>query len=399
MADVPAISWPEEDGVMTTNVRYVPEDRVIDLAKPLADDDYQLITGLHGTIKRGDQVLLCLREGTADPEMTVRRHPWRADRFVAAHFPGGGHEGGHPIVPETPEHRRQKDYWARAAANGGLSAATEVYVKGAGVLDVVITGGAVATDVEVQHSAKNAAEIKRRTTRYRKAGYLPVWFNDAGPRPMWLREVPAVACSGVRWDKIMPGRRTVTAEGVAVLREVRCQVGAFGRSFEGRCPVTGGWPCGRIHPEVTAGQLGLIDDVASMVPAGELVPLAYFDRNVFLALLADFIPYQEMTDGQGEWPPEVGKAQARARGGQRPQPCRNPGHDPAAGPEPTLGSRPAHTDVRWRDPRTGPGHDDADPYGFGAWHDCAGCQRPYRPAHPSGRCHNCRYPGGPHVAW
>ncbi len=75
---------------MTTNVRYVPEDRVIDLAKPLADDDYQLITGLHGTIKRGDQVLLCLREGTADPEMTVRRHPWRADRFVAAHFPGGG---------------------------------------------------------------------------------------------------------------------------------------------------------------------------------------------------------------------------------------------------------------------------------------------------------------------
>ncbi len=54
-----------------------------------------------------------------------------------------------------------------------------------------------------------------------------------------------------------------------------CEVGAFGRSFEGRCPVTADRPCGRIHPEVTAGKRMLIDDAASMVPAGELVPLAF----------------------------------------------------------------------------------------------------------------------------
>ena len=383
---------------MTTNVRYVPENRIIDLAKPLADDDYRLITGLHGTIKRGDRILLCLLGGVVDPEMTVRRHPSRADRFVAAHFPGGGHEGGHPITPETPEHRRQKDYWARAAADSGLSAATEVYVKGAGVLDVVITGGAVVTDVEVQHSAVEAAQIKRRTARYRKAGYLPVWFSDTGSRPSWLREVPAVGCGGVRWDKILPGRRTATAEGIGILREVRCRVGAFGRSFEGRCPVTGGRPCGQIHPEVTAGKRGLLDDVASMVPAGELVPLAYFDRNVFLMSLTDFTRYQEMTEGLGKWPPKAGKAPVRVSGGQRPQQCRNPGHDSAAGT--TLVRLPlwppgadvtaaANDSVECRIPQAS-ARDEADPYGLGEWQSCIGCQSPYRPGHPFGRCYNCR---------
>jgi hypothetical protein len=330
--------------------------------------------------------------------MTVRKHPVHSDRFVAAHFPGGGHQGGHPISPETSEHRRQKDYWARAAADSGLSASTEVCVKGAGLLDVVITGGAVLTDVEVQHSAEAEAEIKRRTTRYHKAGYLPVWFNDAGARPTWLRGVPAVGCGGVRWDKILPARRTVTAEGIGALREIRCQVGAFGRVFEGRCPMTGGRPCGRIHPEVTAGKRRLIDDVASMVPAGELVPLTYFDRNVFLTRLADFTRYQEMTEGLGEWPPTAGKAPLQRRGSQRPQWCRNPEHDTPVSPEPPAqriwptgaNTVVAVTSSSWEAPQPQTALGQPDINGLGAWQVCSGCHRRYRPVHRSGRCYDCR---------
>lgn len=139
-----------------------------------------------------------------------------------------------------------------------------------------------------------------------------------------------MGCGGVRWDKILPARRTVAAEGIGVLREVRCQVGAFGGLFEGRCPITRARPCGRIHPRVTAGKRGLIDDVASMVPAGEFVPLRYLDGVVFLMRWADFTRYQEMTEGLGEWPPQA--RTARPPGNQRPQPCRNPAHDIPHGP-------------------------------------------------------------------
>ena len=40
----------------------------------------------------------------------------------------------------TDEHKRQKEYWRRAARDAGLSVSEEVFVRGAGTMDVVITG-------------------------------------------------------------------------------------------------------------------------------------------------------------------------------------------------------------------------------------------------------------------
>jgi hypothetical protein len=151
---------------MATYVRYVPEDRELDLAR-LTQADYQLITDLHGQIRRGEPALICLRPGGQSGEMFIRR---RGGRYFAAHFPGGGH-GEHQISLESPAHRRQKDYWVRGAQAAGLSAATEYPVRG-GRLDVAITGGKVQTDIEIQRSEITPSTAKRRTTKYHK-GRVP----------------------------------------------------------------------------------------------------------------------------------------------------------------------------------------------------------------------------------
>jgi hypothetical protein len=218
-----------EEQNMATFVRYVPENRDLDLAS-LSLRDYQLITRLHGEIRRGEPVLICLRPGGRNGEMFIRE---RDGRFFAAHFKGGAHEGGHEVVLESLAHRRQKEYWVRGAEAAGLRAAVEWPVRG-GRLDVAITGGAVDTDVEIQRSEITQALARRRTTLYFRAGFLPVWFNDGGERPLWLREVPALGCVKVPWNEQLPRPRAVTATGLTSIEAVRCEVGAFGRGCHGQ---------------------------------------------------------------------------------------------------------------------------------------------------------------------
>jgi hypothetical protein len=303
---------------MTTYVRYLPEDRRLDLAS-LAPGDYQLITELHGEIRRGEPVLLCLMPGGQDGEMFVRK---TGARYFAAHFPGEGH-GPHPIALESPEHRRQKEYWARGAEAAGLRAATEYPVPG-GRLDVAITGGAVATDIEIQRSEITAAAAKGRTTRYARAGFLPVWFNDGGTRPLWLKEVPALGCNRVPWNEQLPRPRAVTATGLTAIEAVRCAVGAFDR-----CPDGQPRPCGRFHAR-RAPWAGLsVDDVAAMIPSGDIVPMRGQDGLVYLVSPASMARHQELTGGLGQWLPGAkAPGKRRLRGPQPSEICRNPVHHP-----------------------------------------------------------------------
>lgn len=307
---------------MTTYVRYVPGNRVLDLSS-LSAEDYRLITGLHGGIRNGDGVLICMRPGGG--EMYIKH---RADKYFAAHFPGGAH-GDHPVALESPAHRHQKDYWARAAEVCGLQASTELPVRG-GKLDVAITGGPVATDIEIQRNEIKVKIVKSRTTRYHKAGYLPVWFNDWGSRPKWLYEVPALGCNRMPWDEVMPEPRTVTATGLTVVEGAKCVAGAFER-----CPDGARRPCGRHHPKRSTW-LGLtVDDVAGMIPAGQIRPLLARDRHVYLVSPDSFRRYQDMTGGLGEWLPGTGTPRTPTRG-HSPEPCHNPWHDIATDPGTVL---------------------------------------------------------------
>jgi hypothetical protein len=59
--------------------------------------------------------------------------------YWAVHFAGGAH-GAHEISIETDEHRRQKDYWHRAAEDAGYRASKEFPTGGRTILDVAIDG-------------------------------------------------------------------------------------------------------------------------------------------------------------------------------------------------------------------------------------------------------------------
>jgi hypothetical protein len=319
-------SWTErtsgsEEQNMATFVRYVPENCELDLAN-LSLRDYQLITRLHGEIRRGEPVLICLRPGGRNGEMFIRE---RDGRFFAAHFKGGAHEGGHEVVLESPAHRRQKEYWARGAEAAGLRAAVEWPVRG-GRLDVAITGGDVDTDVEIQRSEITQALARRRTTLYFRAGFLPVWFNDGGERPLWLREVPALGCVRVPWNEQLPRPRAVTATGLTSIEAVRCEVGAFERG----CPDGRRRPCGRLHPRRAPWRGLSVDDVAAMIPAGEILPMRGQNGLVYLVSPASMTRHQELTGGAGPWAPSTPAKAPRPAGHQSSAVCINPVHRPAS---------------------------------------------------------------------
>jgi hypothetical protein len=166
------------------------------------------------------------------------------------------------------------------------------------VLDVAITGGAVPTDMEVQHTPIQSATVTKRTRTYARAGWLPVWFHDATNRPKWLNTVPGMGSTYTDWAAAAPRPGTVNATGLGHMRELRCTVAEFG----GGCPMTRARrPCGQLHPRVTGGVTRPVEEVITLVAAGELVALRDWRGWVFLIRTAQAARYADMTGGLGAW--------------------------------------------------------------------------------------------------
>jgi hypothetical protein len=283
--------------------------RMIDFCA-LTESDRDLAARLHGNIVRGSGVLRCPLAPDGDPSGELLVKLSDRNNYFAAHFPGDAHDG-HDAEAESIEHHRMKDYWQDSVDREGLTAAVELPVPG-GVLDVAITGGSVATDVEVQHTPIRAGTVADRTRVYARAGWLAVWFHDAETRPKWLNSVPGMGSSVIDWASAVPRRGTVKATGLGYLREERCTVGAFG----GGCPMTGARrPCGELHPLVTAGRTAPVEEVAAMVASGELVALHDWRDLVVLIRRGQAARYADMTGGLGAWDP--GTALARQPRGMR----------------------------------------------------------------------------------
>ena len=140
---------------MSTLVRCIQgqDDRLIDLAH-LDPQDFALIRSLRGEIRRHDRILLCQQAPVDDEgaEMFVRLV---GNRFWAVHFRGSICTSDHEIAEESVEHRRQKDYWQRAAEDAGYPVAQELHTGRGTILDVAIDGP-YRTGIEVQlgHRAK-----------------------------------------------------------------------------------------------------------------------------------------------------------------------------------------------------------------------------------------------------
>lgn len=304
---------------MTTRARYTPENREIELSDPsLADQE--LLKSLRGNIQRGQQTLLCLQspEGQDSAEMYIR---FRNGKYWAVHFPGGAH-GPHAIGIESPEHKRQKDYWQRAAEVAGYQVSQEFYTGNKTKLDVAIHGPC-QTGIEVQRSYIEPREVKSRSTKSYRAGWLPFWFYDSDRTPSWSHEVPALGCNRLPWSSL-PRPRAATATGLSHFEAVRCEPGEFNRCFDGKKRHCRDW-----HPKRRPWRGMTLDDVAERAPVGGVVPMMDQQGIAHLVSPENLGFYQSLSGLSGDYVPGSSKrAQLSSRATTKL--CASPVHEEEA---------------------------------------------------------------------
>jgi len=198
----------------------------------------------------------------------------------------------------SDEHKRQAEYWARAAQDAGYEVETEWRLRTGTSPDVFIRGPNL-TGVEVQRSLIKPATAVDRTRKAEAAGVRDIWFTDNNIRPKWFDRVPSVGQNIIPgydpWRHGTPPRRSVTATNLRRIVPVRCTVSggyqcADGRNF-----------CGRYHPRSKPWTGFTVDDVAAQFPAGEMVAIRLLapTRNkpgdIAIVPPADQQLYEEMT--------------------------------------------------------------------------------------------------------
>jgi hypothetical protein len=227
----------------------------------------------------------------------------------------------------SDEHKRQAEYWARAAEDAGWQVDLGDS-PGTGTGPDALIYGPVPTGVEVRRYEMAASGAVTRTAKAADAHVTNVWYSGRSGSPPWAWHVPTVLPRELGTDRpvddetwaTMPPRRAVAAAGLRVLRTVKCAVGNIDR-----CPYSRNW-CGQYHPRPEPWGGLAVDDVAAKMPAGEIVPLRFWGvtmlgRNrrdaVLLVSPADFALYEEMTGWSGS-------VQYRREGNRRPQPLDGP---------------------------------------------------------------------------
>jgi hypothetical protein len=300
-------------------IRYVPDNIVLDLSKPdLAHPDGLDILQRHYRqserpsmgFNHANPAFICLRhEGGTNPGLFPKKIN---GEWYAVHYePGICHRIRLP-APMSDEHKRQTEYWARAAQDVGWGVDLE-YALPTGTRPDALIRGPVTTGVEVQRSAMTPGHAVTRTAKASGAGVTDVWYSDWTLPPKWAWRVPSVLsrehAMEANWEsvdwKTVPPRRTVRAVGLRQIDAAKCTMTNFQR-----CPYGRNW-CGRWHPKpVYWGGLS-VDDVAAQFPAGKMVLLSFYgvrmpgsrDRKaVFIVPPAGRDLYIELTGWSGVSP-------------------------------------------------------------------------------------------------
>lgn len=325
---------------MSTFVLHTPTNRVLNLAQ-LSEQDFILISSMRGQIRNGDRTLVCQEATAGDIEGTEMYIKQRNGRYFAAHFPGSVCVQDHEIAKESDEHRRQKDYWQRAAEDAGYPTSQEHRTGNGTILDVAIDGPR-RTGIEVQHSTLDPRLARSRSTRSFRAGWLPVWFLDSDHTPAWFHAVPAVNCNvQLPWKTTLPPRRSATALGPSTFVARPCTASNFGT-----CPTSTRKrpkrPCGKHHPYRQPWYGLTVDDVAAMVPAEQIVPMLDLRGNVHLVDPDNLTLYEELTGSPADYSPTTSNT-ARRKSSTTSK-CANPVHTQVTTAGPTCakcGRRPA----------------------------------------------------------
>lgn len=135
--------------------------------------------------------------------------------------------------------------------------------------DAIVYGPRADMGVEVQRSRLTVPAAKTRTTRALRAGVTPVWFTDSRLNPKWLGHVPGVRLNpAIPWDTV-PRPQTVSVAGVRHIVERNC------RKWPGSpCP-RHSRGCSAWHPDHLPQRGVFADDLAELVPIGDLVPMEF----------------------------------------------------------------------------------------------------------------------------
>jgi hypothetical protein len=206
------------------------------------------------------------------------------ERVGAAHWPGSGLEAHTIVHTPSPEHDYQAEYLGNAAQAVGHQVAMEEYLPTGVKPDLLISGPRAIMSAEVQRSRIGVPTAKRRTTQALLAGATPTWFTDTRANPKWLGHVPGVRFNpDTSWDTV-PHPRTVSVAGVRHILERNC------RKWPGSpCP-RHSRGCTAWHPDHTPQRGVFADDLAELVPVGELVPMefkTFGGRKLVLVVFAD----------------------------------------------------------------------------------------------------------------
>jgi len=300
-------------------IRYVPDDIVLDMSEPdLGHPDGLDILQRHYRqsenpslgFNQANPAFTCLtHEGGTNPGLFPQK---RGGQWWAIHYAKGTCKSYRLPAPMSDEHKRQTEYWARAAEDAGWRVEFE-HALTTGTRPDALIHGPVITGIEVQRSAMTATNAVTRTKKAAAAGVTDVWYTDRTIPPKWAWRVPSVLprelgidagrADFTAWDKLPP-RRAVAAAGLRVLETRKCAPENFSR-----CPYTRRNWCGKHHPRPTPWGGLAVDDVAARLPAGELRPLRFWGITmlpgsrhrdaVFLVSPADFDLYEELTGWSG----------------------------------------------------------------------------------------------------
>ncbi|HEY3952741.1 MAG TPA: hypothetical protein VGM53_05150 [Streptosporangiaceae bacterium] len=274
-------------------VIYVPENREIDLSGVLSSDLFHWLEELQGHCHRVDPILRCRR---CDGALYMRHGRNSPHVLKAIHFSQSDcHDYQFTYAGMSPEHHHEAEYYARAAEDAGYHAALEVATTGRTIVDVVIDGP-VRTGVEVQLAPLKVTAARRRTKSTMLAGITVAWSANSPEPPLWYDQVPSFRPTLRMWQNVPPPR-SVGIAGPVKITAVRCEVGNFQK-----CPDGHRKPCHRYHPQ-SEPWLGLLaDDVATLIPAGEMIPLQL--RNaVKLADPTSISLYEELTGSPAAFVP------------------------------------------------------------------------------------------------
>lgn len=169
---------------MRSIVRYVPEGVLLDLAKAdlghpdghaILERHHRQSARSHPEFDRGSPAFVCARhEGGTSPGLYVRKV---RGQWWAAHYEKGTCDRFANPAPMSEEHRRQVDYWVRAAEDAGYAVETESALKTGTRPDALIRGP-VLTGVEVQLSGMTRRGAVERSRRAALAGVSDVWFTS-----------------------------------------------------------------------------------------------------------------------------------------------------------------------------------------------------------------------------